>query len=229
MMTREGWHQSLTCWCMLLLCLELALAMTTPIKHPEIMTLESLSPAVQPSGAISMWRSAPFLVNLQSALPAPPGAMFDGPDPGRAANNIISHQLLVYVLDDQGPNPNIINIPEGCPSGYRRDPKGLCRIILGLGYGPNPFHSFQPENFKGDLQFYTGLRQVGRPSSRPSRPLRRRPRLRGRPRRPGPIQGSAVLGPAQPPVQASIQPAIVQPIPNTDSQNNNNNNDDDDD
>jgi len=220
-MTREGWHRWLTWLLVLCLCQELALAMpmTTPIVQSEIMTLESLSPEVQASGAtINMWRSAPFLLNLQTALPALPGAMFDGPDPGRSrgANAIISHQLLVYVLDDQGPNPNIINIPESCPSGYRRDPKGLCRIILGLGYGPNPFHSFQPENFKGDHQFYMGL-QIGRPFSRPSRPLRRRPRLRGRSRRPGPIEISA----------ASIQRAVVKPIHNPDSQNNNNDDDDD--
>lgn len=238
MMTREGWHRCLSWWFLVwLLRQELAQAkpMTTPIVHPEIMTLENLPTSVQPTGAISMWRNAPFLLNFQSALPAQPGAMFDGPDPGmrRSQGNpiITQHQLLVYVLDDQGPSPNIINIPESsCPSGYRRDTGGVCRIILGLGYGPNPFHSFQPENFKGDLQFYMGLK-VGRPS-RPSRPFRRRPRLRGRPRRPGQIGGSAKLSPAvrgraRAPVQDQIQPVEVQQNQNKDK--NNDNNDDDDD
>ncbi|KAK8381241.1 hypothetical protein O3P69_008244 [Scylla paramamosain] len=86
------------------------------------------------------------------AFPAPKGTEFDGPDPGL--------------------NAAIINVPvDPCPNGYRKDMNEKCRLMF--GYGPNPFFSFTPENFKGDLQFYMGHQVAG--------PNRRRARLR-RPR-----------------------------------------------
>ncbi|XP_047489247.1 uncharacterized protein LOC125039392 [Penaeus chinensis] len=124
-------------------------ALGAPLLGPDVMSFDSLPP-------LTLWHS-PVLpaVPLQAGLPAPKGTVFDGPDPGL--------------------NAAIITVPtESCPSGYRRDFNGVCR--LKFGYGPNPFYSFTPENFKGDVQFYMGL-QVGGPQ-----PGRRRGRGRGRPR-----------------------------------------------
>ncbi|XP_069951265.1 uncharacterized protein [Cherax quadricarinatus] len=125
-----------------------------PLLGPDIMSFGSLPP-------ITLWHAASIPVApsapVQSGLPAPKGTEFDGPDPGL--------------------NAAIITVPtEPCPSGYRRDFNEVCR--LKFGYGPNPFFSFTPENFKGDIQFYMGF-QVGGEF-----PSRRRGRGRGRPRAP---------------------------------------------
>ncbi|XP_050725292.1 uncharacterized protein LOC127002984 isoform X2 [Eriocheir sinensis] len=127
-------------------------ALGAPLLGPEIMSFGSLPPlSLWHNGAFPLVAAAP----VHSGLPAPKGTEFDGPDPGL--------------------NAAIINVPvDPCPNGYRRDMNEKCRLMF--GYGPNPFHSFIPENYKGDLQFYMGI-QVGGP-----RPNRRRGRGRGRPR-----------------------------------------------
>ncbi|XP_063880091.1 uncharacterized protein LOC135111090 [Scylla paramamosain] len=132
-----------TWWC------ELTDALGAPLLGPDIMSFGSLPP-------LSLWQNGAFpLVAAtppQSGLPAPKGTEFDGPDPGL--------------------NAAIINVPvDPCPNGYRKDMNEKCRLMF--GYGPNPFFSFTPENFKGDLQFYMGHQVAG--------PNRRRARLR-RPR-----------------------------------------------
>ncbi|KAK7082060.1 hypothetical protein SK128_027004 [Halocaridina rubra] len=124
--------------------------MGVPLLGPDVMSFGSLH-------TLTLWQGAAFpaipAIPLHSGLPAPKGTVFDGPDPGL--------------------NAHIISVPrESCPSGYRRDINDVCR--LKFGYGPNPFFSFTPENFKGDVQFYMGL-QVGN---------RRKARIRGRPRLP---------------------------------------------
>ncbi|XP_045607846.1 uncharacterized protein [Procambarus clarkii] len=129
-------------------------ALGSPLLGPDIMSFESLPP-------LTLWHpaSSPLAPSppVQSGLPAPKGTDFDGPDPGL--------------------NAAIITVPtKPCPSGYRLDLNEVCR--LKFGYGPNPFYSFTPENFKGDVQFYMGL-QVGGEF-----PSRRRGRVRGRPRAP---------------------------------------------
>ncbi|KAK3870458.1 hypothetical protein Pcinc_024319 [Petrolisthes cinctipes] len=75
-----------------------------------------------------------------------------------------------------GPDPdlNAAIIVAPCPSGYRRDFNDVCR--LKFGYGPNPFYSFTPGKYKGDVQFYMGLQVTGGGGRR-----------RGRGRRPRPI------------------------------------------
>ncbi|XP_042223187.1 uncharacterized protein LOC121867332 [Homarus americanus] len=129
-------------------------ALGAPLLGPDIMSFGSLPPlTVWQTDSLPVVPSAP----VQSGLPAPKGTEFDGPDPGL--------------------NAAIITVPtEPCASGYRRDSNGVCR--LEFGYGPNPFFSFTPENFKGDVQFYMGL-QIGG-----GFPSRRRGRGRGRPRPP---------------------------------------------
>ncbi|XP_071549948.1 uncharacterized protein [Panulirus ornatus] len=126
-------------------------AMANPLLGPDVMSFGSLPP-------VTLWHTASIPVvpaaPVQSGLPAPQGTDFDGPNPGL--------------------NANIIQVrTQPCPSGYRRDFNEVCR--LKFGYGPNPFFSFTPKNFKGDVQFYMGL-QVGELPSRRIRPVRGRPR-----------------------------------------------------
>ncbi|XP_068240750.1 uncharacterized protein [Palaemon carinicauda] len=135
--------------------------MAGPLLGPDVMSFGSLSP-------LTVWQEATFplipALPFHTGLPAPRGTVFDGPDPGL--------------------NAAIITVPkESCPNGYRRDINDVCR--LKFSYGPNPFFSFTPENFKGDVQFYMGL-QVGQ-----SRQLRRKGRGRGRPR-PPPAQATSL-------------------------------------
>ncbi|XP_064122356.1 uncharacterized protein LOC135226593 isoform X1 [Macrobrachium nipponense] len=158
----EGIFSKVLCFCTFI-----SEALAGPLLGPDVMSFGSLSP-------LTVWQGAAFPIiptlPLHTGLPAPRGTVFEGPDPGL--------------------NAAIITVPrESCPNGYRRDINDVCR--LKFSYGPNPFFSFTPENFKGDVQFYMGL-QVGQ-----SRQPRRRGRGRGRPRPP------AVQVPSVPPPQTT--------------------------
>ncbi|XP_076029903.1 uncharacterized protein LOC143018428 isoform X2 [Oratosquilla oratoria] len=125
-------------------------ACAKPLLGPDVMSFGAVSPLIL--------YPPMFAVPARGGLPAPEGSMFEGPDPGL--------------------NAAIINIPEVCPSGYKKDISGKCRPAF--GYGPNPFHTIVPDNFKGSVQFYMGLQVSKNRTSNPGFPLRRRGPVRGR-------------------------------------------------
>ncbi|KAF2362567.1 hypothetical protein FHG87_006668 [Trinorchestia longiramus] len=115
-----------------------AVGTTGPLIGPDVMSLGTL-----PQLTFLFHPKYTTLIT-QTGLPAPQGTDFEGPDPGL--------------------NAAIISAPEVCPNNYMRDAGGRCRPAF--SYGPNPLSTFTPEKYKGSIQFYMGLQQIGRPMNR---------------------------------------------------------------